>query len=129
MNKQNGRLAGKVAIITGASTGTGPVMAKRFVEEGARVLVSARRENLVEEVAAQAGGGTVGMRCDVTNEADVRAMVDRAMSEFGQVDILLNNAAAPGQDKFVWEQTLENWNATIAIDLTAAMLCTREVLN
>jgi 3-oxoacyl-[acyl-carrier protein] reductase len=129
MNKHNGRLAGKVAIITGASTGTGPVMAKRFVEEGARVLVSARRENLVEEVAAQAGGGTVGMRCDVTNEADVKAMVDRAMSEFGQVDILLNNAAAPGQDKFVWEQTLENWNATIAIDLTAAMLCTREVLN
>ena len=56
-------------------------------------------------------------------------MVDRAMEEFGQVDILLNNAAVPGKDLYVWEQTLENWNATIAVDLTAAMLCSREVLN
>ena len=45
------------------------------------------------------------------------------------IDILLNNAAAPGQDKWVWEQTVENFNATLAIDLTAAMLCSREVLN
>ena len=58
-----------------------------------------------------------------------RSDVDRAMKEFGQVDILLNNAAAPGQDKWVWEQTLDNFNDTIAIDLTAAMLCSREVLN
>ena len=124
-----GRLAGKVAIITGASTGCGPVMAKLFVEQGAKVLLSARREDLVLEAAAQAGEGAIGMRCDVTSEDDIRAMVDRAMVEFGQVDILFNNAAAPGQDLWVWEQTLENFNATIAIDLTAAMLCTREVLN
>ena len=56
-------------------------------------------------------------------------MVARAVDEFGQVDILCNNAAAPGQDRWIWEQTLDNWNATIAIDVTAAMLCTREVLN
>lgn len=124
-----GRLEGKVAIITGASTGCGPVMAKLFVEQGARVLLSARREELVLEAAADAGDGAIGMRCDVTKEDDVRAMVDRAIQEFGQVDILLNNAAAPGQDKWVWEQTLDNFNDTLAIDLTAAMLCTREVLN
>jgi NAD(P)-dependent dehydrogenase (short-subunit alcohol dehydrogenase family) len=129
MGSGTGRLAGKVAIITGASTGTGPVMAKMFVEEGARVLLSARREELVLEAAREAGGGTIGMRADVTNEDDVRAMVDRAMQAFGQVDILLNNAAAPGKDLYIWEQTLENFNSTIAIDLTAAMLCTREVLN
>jgi NAD(P)-dependent dehydrogenase (short-subunit alcohol dehydrogenase family) len=124
-----GRLAGKVAIITGASTGCGPVMAKLFVEQGAKVLLSARREELVLEAAREAGGGAIGMRCDVTKEEDVAAMVDRAMHEFGQVDIMLNNAAAPGQDKWVWEQTVENFNATLAIDLTAAMLCSREVLN
>ena len=129
MANNTGRLAGKVAIITGASTGCGPVMAKLFVEQGAKVLLSARREDLVLEAAAQAGEGAIGMRCDVTSEDDIRAMVDRAMVEFGQVDILLNNAAMPGQDKWVWEQTLENFNATIAVDLTAAMLCTREVLN
>lgn len=124
-----GRLEGKVAIITGASTGCGPVMAKLFVEQGAKVLLSARREELVLEAAEQAGSGAIGMRCDVTSEDDIRSMVDRAMEEFGQIDILLNNAAAPGQDKWVWEQTLQNFNDTIAIDLTAAMLCTREVLN
>src|SRR5579871_3187281 len=114
----SGKLAGKVAIITGASTGCGPVMAKRFVDEGARVLLAARRLELVQEAAKTAGGGTVAIRADVTNEDDVRAMVDRAMTEFGQVDILLNNAAVPGTDKFIWEQTLENWNATIAVVLT-----------
>ena len=129
MSSGQGRLAGKVAIITGASTGCGPVMAKLFVEQGAKVLLSARREDLVLQAAADAGGGAIGMRCDVTKEEDIAAMVDRAMQEFGQVDILLNNAAAPGQDKWVWEQTLQNFNDTIAVDLTAAMLCSREVLN
>jgi len=124
-----GRLEGKVAIITGASTGCGPVMAERFVREGARVLMAARREELVAEAAAKIGDNAIAMRADVTNEDDVREMVDRAMKAWGQVDIMLNNAAAPGQDKYIWEQTLDNWNATIAIDVTAAMLCTREVLN
>jgi NAD(P)-dependent dehydrogenase (short-subunit alcohol dehydrogenase family) len=124
-----GRLEGKVAIITGASTGLGPVMGAMFVREGARVLLSARREELVRDAADAAGEGAIAMRADVTNEDDVAAMVARAVDEFGHVDIMCNNAAAPGTDKWVWEQTLENWNATIAIDVTAAMLCTREVLN
>jgi 3-oxoacyl-[acyl-carrier protein] reductase len=124
----NGRLTGKVAIITGASTGLGPVMATRFVDEGAKVLLAARREELVREAAAAAGDGAIAMRADVTNEDDVAAMVARAVDEFGYVDVLCNNAAAPGTDRYIWEQTLENWSATIAIDVTAAMLCTREVL-
>lgn len=129
MGGEGGRLAGKVAIITGASTGAGPVMAKMFVEAGARVLLCARREELVLEAARAAGEGAIGMRADVTREEDVGAMVARALEAFGQVDVLLNNAAAPGKDLYVWEQTLENFNSTLAIDLTAAMLCTREVLN
>ena len=123
-----GRLEGKVAIITGASTGLGPVMGAMFVREGARVLLAARREDLVRDAAAAAGGGAIAMRADVTDEDDVAAMVARAVEEFGRVDVLCNNAAAPGTDLWIWEQTLENWNATIAIDVTAAMLCTREVL-
>jgi 3-oxoacyl-[acyl-carrier protein] reductase len=124
-----GRLEGKVAIITGASTGCGPVMAQLFVNHGARVLMAARREELVAEEASKIGDNAIAMRADVTSEDDIRAMVDRAMQAWGQVDILLNNAAVPGQDKYVWEQTLDNWNATIAVDVTAAMLCSREVLN
>jgi 3-oxoacyl-[acyl-carrier protein] reductase len=124
----SGRLDGKVAIITGASSGLGPVMAKLFVEHGARVMLAARREDLVREAAAGCGSHALAMRADVTREEDVIAMVAGTIDAFGQVDILCNNAATPGQDCFVWEQTLENWNATIAVDVTAAMLCTREVL-
>ena len=123
-----GRLSGKVAVITGASTGLGPVMGALFVREGAVVLLAARREELVLEAAAAAGDGAVGMRADVTSETDVAALIDRAMHEYGRVDVMVNNAAAPGTDLWVWDQTLENWNATLAIDVTAAMLCTREVL-
>ena len=123
-----GRLDGKTAVITGASTGLGPVMGALFVREGARVLLAARREELVREAAAAAGEGAIAMRADVTDEADVAAMIARAVAEFGHVDVMVNNAAAPGTDTWVWEQTLENWNATIAVDVTAAMLCTREVL-
>jgi len=124
----NGRLEGKTAVITGAGTGVGAVMASLFVREGAKVLLAARREELVRSAAAAAGPSAVAMRADVTVEADVAAMIDRAVTEFGHVDIMVNNAAVPGSDKWVWEQTLENWNSTIAVDLTAAMLCTREVL-
>src|SRR3954451_23626068 len=125
----SGRLEGKVAIITGASTGLGPVMAKRFVDEGARVLLVARREELVQEAAAACGDAAIAMRADVTVEDDVVAMVARAVEEFGQVDVMCNNAAAPGTDKFIWEQTLENWNSTIAIDVPAAMLSIRQAIN
>lgn len=122
------RLEGKVAIITGASKGTGAVMGRQFVAQGAKVLMVARNEDGVKEAAAAAGAGAIGMRCDVTSEAEVVAMVDRALDEFGQVDILLNNAVIPGTDLHVWEQTLENWHAVFAICITAPMLTSREVL-
>src|SRR5690242_7835916 len=101
-----GRLEGKVAIITGASTGLGPVMAKQFVGEGAKVLLAAGKEGLVKQAAEEAGGGAIGMRADVTSEEDVAAMVDRAMTEWGQVDCMMSNAAQPGKDLWIWEQTL-----------------------
>ena len=128
MSSGEGKLAGKVAIITGASKGTGAVMGKQFAEAGAKVLLVARNEEAVIESAAAAGNGAIGMRADVTNEADVKAMVDLALAEWGQVDILLNNAVIPGKDLHVWEQTLENWNDVFAICITAPMLASREVL-
>jgi 3-oxoacyl-[acyl-carrier protein] reductase len=123
-----GRFDGKVAIVTGGGTGLGPVMAGMLADEGARVVVAGRRLELLEAVAEDIGSAAIAVRADVTHEADVAAMVDAAVGAFGHVDVLMNNAAAPGTDKFIWEQTLDNWNATLAIDLTAAMLCSREVI-
>jgi NAD(P)-dependent dehydrogenase (short-subunit alcohol dehydrogenase family) len=123
------KLAGKIAIITGAGTGLGPIMAKLFVSEGAKVVLAARRLELLEAVAHDIGAdAALAVRADVTVEADVAHMVDAALKRFGQVDVMVNNAAVPGTDKYIWEQTLENWNAVIGVDVTAAMLCSREVL-
>jgi 3-oxoacyl-[acyl-carrier protein] reductase len=124
-----GKLDSKIAIITGAGTGLGPVMAKLFVDEGAKVVIAARRLELLEKVVADIGpDSVVAVQTDVTKEADVVKMVDVALKRFGQVDVMINNAAVPGTDKYIWEQTLENWNNTIAVDVTAAMLCSREVI-
>lgn len=123
------RFKDKVAIITGASTGLGPVMARMMADEGAKLVLAARRLELVEDVAAGIGENAVAVRADVTDEDDVAAMVDAAMSRWGQVDVMMNNAAVPGTDKFIWEQTVDNFLDTYKVDCMAAMLCSREVLN
>jgi 3-oxoacyl-[acyl-carrier protein] reductase len=126
-----GRLADKVVIITGAGDGLGAVMAHLFAAEGAHLTLAGRRTELLEEVAAAVrheGGRAIAVTTDVTVEADVVAMVAATVAEYGRVDVMCNNAAQPGKDLHIWEQTLENWNATIAVDVTAAMLCSREVL-
>lgn len=123
------RFEGKVAVITGASTGLGPVMARMMVDEGARVVVAARRKELVEEVAHGLGEAAIAVQADVTQEADVAGMVGAAMEAWGQVDVLMSNAAVPGADKWVWEQTPENFVKTYEVDCMAAMLCSKEVLN
>jgi len=123
-----GRLEDKVVIITGASDGLGRVMATMFSNEGASLVLAARRTAELEQTAALVAGPVVTVTTDVTDEQQVAAMVDAAMSAYGRVDVMMNNAAQPGTDLHIWEQTLDNWNKTIAIDVTAAMLCSREVL-
>jgi NAD(P)-dependent dehydrogenase (short-subunit alcohol dehydrogenase family) len=123
------RFEGKVAIVTGASTGLGPVMSRMLADEGAKLVLAARRAELVEEVAHAIGDAAVALRADVTNEDDVARMVDAAMRRWGQVDVMMSNAAVPGTDKWIWEQTVDNFLDTYKVDCMAAMLCSREVLN
>lgn len=126
-----GRLEDKVVIITGAADGLGRVMAGMFADEGALLTLAGRRTAMLETAAAelrQDGHRAIAVTADVTDEAAVVAMVAATVEEYGRVDVMCNNAAQPGKDLHIWEQTLENWNATIAVDVTAAMLCSREVL-
>lgn len=123
-----GRVDGKIAIITGAGDGLGRTMARLFAAEGARLVIAGRREEKLAETAAQLADEPLVVPTDITLEGDVVELVRGAVTRYGRVDIMLNNAAQPGQDRYLWEQTLQNWNDTIAVDTTGAMLCTREVL-
>jgi 3-oxoacyl-[acyl-carrier protein] reductase len=126
-----GRVQGKVTIITGAGEGLGRTMALLFSREGAPIVAAARRPHLIEETVAlveEAGGTAIAVPTDVTDEAACERLVATTIERFGRVDVLLNNASYPGVDLHLWEQTLENWNATIAAVVTGPMLLTREVL-
>ena len=89
-----GKLGGKVAIITGATSGIGERIAEMFVAEGALVVAAGRREAEGQALEAKCGSAMSFIRTDVTNEASVKAMVDHAVARFGRLDCLVNNAVA-----------------------------------
>ena len=89
------RMEGKVAVVTGAASGFGEEIAKRFAREGASIMVADINDNgsarVVQEISAE-GGKAAMIHCDVSSGADVTAMIDKAASEFGRVDVVVNNA-------------------------------------
>lgn len=89
------KLDGKVAIVTGASSGIGEATAEALAAEGASVVVAARREDRLQDLVGRIegnGGKVLSVACDVTNEEQAHALIERAEGEFGRVDILVNNA-------------------------------------
>jgi NAD(P)-dependent dehydrogenase (short-subunit alcohol dehydrogenase family) len=125
-----GRLDGKVAIVTGASSGIGKGIARAFDREGAKVALAARSAPALEAAVAeirQAGGTALAFPTDITNEADVAALFQKTLQAFGRLDILVNNAAifegAP-----LDELSLQSWRRVIDTDLTGPFLCTREAM-
>jgi 3-oxoacyl-[acyl-carrier protein] reductase len=125
-------LAGKTVLVTAAAgTGIGFAVARRAVEEGARVMVSDAHERRSAEAAKELeklGGGAVPhRRCDVTREDDVRALVDAAVAELGQVDVLVNNAGLGGYAKVV-DMTDEQWSKVLDVTLNGTFRMTRAML-
>jgi NAD(P)-dependent dehydrogenase (short-subunit alcohol dehydrogenase family) len=116
-----GRLAGKVAVITGAGSGMGRAMAELFSAEGAK-LVLADISGKQDEVAAGLGGDAVGVHCDVSNESDVQNMIATAEQKFGKLDILCNNAGFGGPMAPLHEQTTELWDRVHATNIKGAFL-------
>ena len=88
----SGRLDGKVAVITGATSGIGEATAEVFVREGAQVVVSGRSEERGRQIVERLGDGAVFVHCDVTEEEQIAALIDSAFDRFGRVDTLFDNA-------------------------------------
>jgi citronellol/citronellal dehydrogenase len=129
---------GKIAIVTGASRGIGKAIALGFAREGATVVVAARSETApherlpgtIYETAEQIealGGRALAVRCDVTDEASVRAMVEAALAQFGRIDVLVNNAAVDFPSTVV-EMPLKRWEVVLRVGMTGPFLCSRAVL-
>jgi len=120
-----GKLDGKVAVITGASSGIGRSTAKRFAGEGAAIVIadlnSEGGEATVRE-CRENGGRAVFQKTDVSGEAEVKAAVDRAVKEFGGLDIIFNNAGVGGAVGPIDETTVENWDRTLGVLLRAVFL-------
>lgn len=113
----------KVVLITGASSGIGEGCARLLAEKGARVVLGARRverlQQLVEEIQA-AGGKAIARRLDVTDAADVQAFVDAAMTEYGRVDVLLNNAGVMPLS-MIEALKLDEWNQMIDVNIRGVL--------
>ena len=123
------RLAGKTAIITGAGGDLGRGTAVRLTEEGARVLVNDIRLERAEETVAMvtgAGGEAMANAADITDAEAVGAMVEQALSAWGQVDILVNNAGDI-RDSLIAKMSEEAWDWVLDLNLKGSFLCTRAV--
>jgi NAD(P)-dependent dehydrogenase (short-subunit alcohol dehydrogenase family) len=125
------RLKGKVAIITGASSGIGAATAKLFAKEGAKVIVAdvqeEKGENTVKEIK-KAGGESIFVKTDVTKYEDAENLVKKAVEKFGKVDIMHCNAGVAGPIGMIHQVSLDDWHRTIAINVTGVFHCSRAVL-
>src|SRR5260370_3549682 len=122
-------LKGRVAIITGGSVGLGRQMAEGLAEMGANIVLCARKKERCQEAAEELqklGVKTLALGCDVKDPANVQEVVDATVSEFGRIDILLNNAGTSWGAP-VEEMRLEHWNKVIETNLTGTFLFSQAV--
>jgi NAD(P)-dependent dehydrogenase (short-subunit alcohol dehydrogenase family) len=120
-----GALKGKVAIVTGGTSGIGEKIVEMFVKEGAEVVVAGRRQ--AEGDALEERLGVRFIRTDVSSETDVKAMVEAAVHWFGRVDCLINNAGIPSPITGVAEMEAANIDQKLAVNVRGVMLAIKHV--
>jgi 3-oxoacyl-[acyl-carrier protein] reductase len=124
------KLTGKTAIITGASRGIGAAIARRFAEQGANIVVNysgsqEKAEAVVREIE-QTGAKAIAVKANVADAAEVKAMIDAAMEQFGSIDILVNNAGIT-RDNLMMRMKEDEWDDVINTNLKGVFLCTKAV--
>lgn len=125
-----GQLDGKVAIVTGGNRGIGKGIAKGLAAEGASLTIAARNGELLAQTAAEIranGAQVLAVSTDVTDEAQILALFEKAMAEYGRLDIMVNNAGA-FDGGALDELSTEAWDRVIGVNLRAPFLCTREAM-
>ena len=125
------QLDGRVAIVTGGGIGIGRAIALALAKEGADVVVAARTERALKQVAKEIEGlgrRSLAVVTDLLQPEQPVAIVEKTLAKFGKIDILVNNAGAEGPISNVAEMDLKGWNDLLAVNLTGAMLCSRYVL-
>jgi 3-oxoacyl-[acyl-carrier protein] reductase len=123
-----GALDSKIAVVTGSTGGIGRAIAEAFANEGARVVVNGRRGDIAEDVAAEirsSGGEAIAIEGDVSSKESADAIVESAISEWGGIDIVVNNAAISGPIGPIGEEDLDWWMDTLRVNVLGAYLVTR----
>jgi NAD(P)-dependent dehydrogenase (short-subunit alcohol dehydrogenase family) len=122
---REGRLAGKIALITGAARGIGAAGARLFAAEGAEVAVADVLDDLAREVAEEInaqGGRALSYHHDISDESSWGSLSDRLVADFGGLDILVNNAGITGSYADLSGTSLDDWNTVLAVNQTGSFL-------
>lgn len=125
------KLAGKVAIVTGGGKGIGRAVALLFAREGGSILLNGTTKEAIEAVAEEInrqGGRAIAYQADIADEAKVKQMIETTLSEYGKIDILVNNSGIAGPTAPLVNVSLEDWQRTFDINLTGAFLCAKYAL-
>jgi NAD(P)-dependent dehydrogenase (short-subunit alcohol dehydrogenase family) len=122
-------LTGQTAIVTGAATGIGEAIARRLARAGATVAIADLDAGGAAEVARSIGGTAFPAAMDITQSASVEAAVAAVLSRTGRIDILVNNAGIAGKAAPLWEQTDDDYNTIIAVNLMGVFHCSRAVIS
>ena len=117
-----GKLDGKVAVITGGTSGIGEATVRLFVEEGARVTIAARSRDKGRKLVEELGDSVAYHRTDVSNEADVKGAIDHTLEKFGRLDCMFNNAGSGGVQGGIESIAVEGFDETIGVLLRGVFL-------